>query len=81
MIHELKILPQNYEDVWNDKKKAELRYNDRDYKVGDTLTLKEWDGKKFTGRCWDFYITHIFDDETYLQKGYVMLSIEMLPPF
>lgn len=35
MIHELKILPEYYEEVKCGNKNFELRKNDRDYKVYD----------------------------------------------
>ena len=41
-IHELKILPQYFKEVEENKKTFELRKDDRDYKVGDVLLLKEW---------------------------------------
>ena len=51
-IHELKTWPEYFEQVLMGKKKFEVRKHDRDYKVGDTLILKEWNPKteKFTGR-------------------------------
>ncbi len=60
-------------------KKSELRLNDRDYKVGDILYLQEINDKdEFTGKIIMVYITHILDDNTYLQKDYVCLSIEYI---
>ncbi len=50
MDHELKILPEYYEKVNLWEKSFELRKDDRDYKVGDTLTLKEWEKGKFTDK-------------------------------
>ena len=39
--HELKILPEQFWSVVAGHKKAELRKNDRDFKVGDTIILWE----------------------------------------
>lgn len=50
MIHELKILPQYFEAVQSGLKTFEIRKNDRDYKVGDTLVLKEYNNEAYTGR-------------------------------
>lgn len=76
-IHILKILPKHFNDVISGKKKAEIRYNDRNYRVGDIFSLKEWYGD-YSGKFINVRITHILDDEKYLQRGYVMLSFEIL---
>lgn len=47
MIHELKILPQYYEEVKMGNKNFELRKNDRDYMEHDILILRSWDGEKY----------------------------------
>lgn len=52
ITHQLKILPEYFQAVIDGRKKAELRTNDRDFKVGDYLLLVEWDGgtDEYTGR-------------------------------
>ena len=40
MTHELEILPEYYEEVKCGHKNFELRKNDRDYIVHDTLRLR-----------------------------------------
>lgn len=42
VTHELKILPEYFEAVLNGNKTFELRKDDRGFKVGDTLILKEF---------------------------------------
>jgi len=49
-IHNLKIQTEYFEVVKNGTKKFELRKDDRNYQVGDLITLREYDGDKFTGR-------------------------------
>ena len=49
-IHELKIAPRWFEDVQSGRKNFEIRRNDRDFKEGDYLLLKEWERGKYTGR-------------------------------
>lgn len=51
MLHELKIVAPFFRDVKEGKKLWELRYNDRDYQVGDQLLLKEYVASehRFTG--------------------------------
>ena len=48
MVHELKILPEYFEAVDSLHKQFELRKNDRDYKVGDFLLLKEFEEGTYT---------------------------------
>ncbi|ATX62690.1 DUF3850 domain-containing protein [Yersinia hibernica] len=50
--HQLKILPEYFQAVIEGRKKAELRTNDRNFKVGDYLLLAEWDGgtDEYSGR-------------------------------
>lgn len=78
-FHFLKIWPEHYQDVISGMKKAELRKNDRDYSVGDSLILKEYKPKtgRFTGLEAHVLVTHITDVSEWL-PGYVMLSIERL---
>jgi len=77
MTHELKILPEYFKDVAHLKKTFEIRKNDRDYKVGDTLILKEWNGEKYTGREVKRTVTYIYyGDGTYgLSDDYVVMAI------
>jgi ASC-1-like (ASCH) protein len=41
-IHELKILPQYFNDVQDGSKNFEIRKNDRGFAVGDKIILKEY---------------------------------------
>jgi hypothetical protein len=43
MPHELKTHPDEFQAVLNGRMPWQLRRNDRDYRVGDQLLLKEWD--------------------------------------
>lgn len=78
--HELKILPEFFKAVWDGRKRAELRKNDRDYQVGDILALREWDGERYTGSAIAVRITDILQDvpEYGLAEGYCILSIRPL---
>lgn len=51
-IHELKVLKKYFKAIFEEDKGFEVRYNDRNYKKGDELILKEWDDKKnrYTGK-------------------------------
>lgn len=75
--HELKIWPEHYEPVKRKIKKAELRENDRNYQVGDTLVLRCWDRVKeeYTGKSVVREVTHVADVGGWL-PAYVLLSME-----
>ena len=77
-IHELKISPKYFEDVKSDKKRFEIRKDDRDYKVGDLITLKEYENGQYTGReIKNIPIIYILRDATEygLMDGYCILGL------
>lgn len=76
--HRLKIKSEHFSAVINNTKTAEIRYNDRNYQVGDILILNEIDENGiFTGNKCVVTVTHILDNNQYLQTGYVMLSFHL----
>ncbi|OTP82404.1 hypothetical protein B6D08_11385 [Gilliamella apicola] len=76
--HKLKIKSEYFSAVINKTKTAEIRYNDRNYQVGDILNLNEIDEHGvFTGKNCAVIVTHVLDDNQYLQTGYVMLSFHL----
>lgn len=77
MTHELKILPRWFKDVAQGLKNFEIRKNDRDYKVGDRLILKEWDGEHYTGAFVERRVGYIYHGtgEFGLEKGYCVLGL------
>ena len=76
--HELKILPQWFDDVRSGKKNFEIRKADRDYKVGDYLILREWYHGKFTERYLIKQIEYIYQgDGSYgISEEYCILGIK-----
>ena len=81
-IHELKTLPEYFEDVQRQKKKAELRINDRGFDEGDILCLREYNPVLgYTGEWLMVRITHILNNEDGkenigLHPDYAILSFE-----
>ncbi|MFS5544631.1 DUF3850 domain-containing protein, partial [Streptococcus agalactiae] len=54
--------------------------NDRDFKVGDELLLREYDPQKgYTYRCIVRKITYILSDFIGLKDGYVILGVTNEP--
>lgn len=71
--HQLKIAPEFYLAVTSGLKTAELRLNDRDYKVGDWLILNEYHNG-YTGRQVARKVVHIAD-VGFIAEGYVLISM------
>ena len=49
MTHELKISPEYFKAVKSGHKKFELRKDDRNFREGDLITLKEYKNGPYTG--------------------------------
>lgn len=78
ITHDIKIYPEFFSAVCTGVKRAELRKNDRDYRVGDTLHLMETPRGSChqTGEFINVKITHIADIGEWI-PGYVLLSVEL----
>ena len=85
--HELKTDPEIFEAVYTGKKTYELRRNDREFKVGDTLHLKETEhtGREmeqglpliYTGREYWAEVSHILNGPVYgLAAGWCLMSLD-----
>ena len=81
MTHNLKTDPEVFELVLSGIKNYEIRYNDRGFKIGDTLMLREYDRTitAFSGRSVSREVTHVLYGGQYgIEKGYVILSMKEL---
>lgn len=87
MKHDLKIWPEFYDQHLSGEKTFELRKDDRGFRVGDILCLKEWEpqGHYYTGREMYRTVTHILSHRPDagcaanegLAPGYVIMSVEL----
>lgn len=77
--HELKTHPAPFTEVWNGRKRFEFRLNDRDYRVGDRLKLREWEEEDgYTGRVWYGRVTYaLYGPDFGVPEGYVVMSLVM----
>lgn len=75
MEHQLKTWPEYFEETWSGRKTFEIRKNDRNYKVGDEVLLREYDPKanKYTDRTLVGVISYVTDYEQ--KEGYVVFGI------
>ncbi len=58
-VHELKIEKRFFDDILIGVKRFELRRNDRNFCVGDTVILKEFLKGGFTGRLLKVHIIYL----------------------
>lgn len=74
--HKLKVWPEYFEALIDGTKTAEVRKDDRDYKVGDLLHLREWnpETESYTGREAAARVTHLVRGP-HVPDGYVLLSL------
>lgn len=77
MIHELKITPELFNDVFYNGRNFLIRRFDQDFQLGDIVKLSEWYKGNFTQRATARRITYILrGDGSYgLSPDYCILSI------
>ncbi|KZN99379.1 DUF3850 domain-containing protein [Pseudobacillus badius] len=75
--HDLKIWPEYFQEVQKGNKNFEIRKKDRNFKVGDTIFLWEFDPskKRLTGEFLEATITFITDFEQ--KENYVVFGIKL----
>lgn len=81
--HELKCWPGYFEALVDGRKSFELRKNDRDYQVGDTLRLREYapGPDEYTGREIKRTVTYMVSGDDVmgfafgLRAGFVVLGV------
>lgn len=78
MIHKLKTWPEDFEAIWRNVKTAEFQKNDRNFRVGDMLLLREYDPVTETcsGREMKVLIRHI-QTGFGIPERYAVLSIRV----
>ena len=78
MEHKLKTWPEFFKHVWCRDKTFELRYDDRGFKAGDKLILREWSKNGgYTGREITATATFLMSGLG-LEKDWVAMSLSNL---
>lgn len=83
--HSVKIIPAYFDAVKNGLKTFEIRKLDRDYQIGDTLILSEWQPEtlsagSYTGRRVYVIILYILTHDLFpdgIKDGYGILGIRV----
>ena len=82
--HELKTWPMQFQAVLDEVKVHELRRDDRGFRVGDTLLLREWDPgtESYSGRWLEvevMYISKVADWVPDTYSDMVVMSLGRSP--
>ncbi len=75
MTHNLKIDPRFFSQAVTERKAFEVRKNNRNFKTGDIVILKEYYNGFFTGNECKFFIGFILKDFPGLEDGYICFSL------
>jgi hypothetical protein len=78
MVHYLKTVQPHFGDVWSGRKTFEVRYNDRNYQLGDYLVLQEYDAERamLTGAEITAEVKYLLRDEHFCKEGFVIMGID-----
>jgi hypothetical protein len=85
--HELKTWPSVFRDAVDGIKTFEIRKNDRDFAIGDTLVLKEFDPAKstatsslraYTGEEEEFIVTYMIQGRFGLPPDICVMGIKKI---
>ena len=79
MTHALKETHGFFNAVLDGRKTFEFRRNDRDFKVGDTLILREWSDiqvKEYSGREIHCEVSYYLDNFEGMSRGYCALGLK-----
>lgn len=77
-VHYLRTWTPLFKELKCGLRQIDIRKNDRNFKVGDTLILDEFnpETQKHIGNWTPKLITHVIDDERYVKNGYVVLGMK-----
>lgn len=78
MVHELKTWPEYYEKVISGEKTFEIRKDDRGFKTGDVLHLREWDQTTgaYTGQ--ETVVKVVYLTAFGMEPGFLCMAIKPL---
>jgi len=76
ITHKLKTVNPYYEQAREGLKDFEVRFDDRDYMIGDSVILQQYAYNKITGEEITRKIKYILRRFKGLQTGYVVLGLE-----
>jgi len=78
-VHELKTIQPFFDEIINGRKTFEFRLNDRDFKAGDTVVLKEFNQEfnTYSGREVEGVITYVLEGFGTIPEHYCIFSFKI----
>lgn len=83
-LHNLKIAPAYFAEVYSGAKTFEIRKDDRAFNVGDTLCLEEWvddvgdtAAGHYSGRFILAKVPYIIRNPAFIEPGYCVMSLQI----
>lgn len=76
----LKTVQPYFDALVSRRKQFEVRFNDRDFQVGQELCLAEWDveTQRYTGNAVIAKIAYVLDNPDFCKEGYVVLQLAFM---
>lgn len=81
--HELKVWPGCFAAVLAGTKPFDVRFNDRNFQVGDALLLREYEpeGEQYSGRTTTRWISYLLQGGSFgIEAGWCVLGFSEHPP-
>jgi hypothetical protein len=79
VVHQLKCWPEYFGPILDGRKTFEVRKNDRGFKSGHVLHLREWrpqiEGGYYTGRETHVRVLGVYSDLPGVREGHVVMSL------
>jgi uncharacterized protein DUF3850 len=79
--HDLKVCPEFFEKLLSGEKTFEIRKDDRGFRAGDTLLLREYlPGAEYTGRTLRREVTYLIGNGLFgVREDYVVMALGPSP--
>ncbi|MBX0291433.1 DUF3850 domain-containing protein [Hymenobacter sp. HSC-4F20] len=81
--HELKVWPACFAAVLTGSKTFDVRFNDRNFQIGDALLLREYEpeSEQYSGRTTARWVSYLLQGGSFgIETGWCVLGLSEHPP-
>jgi len=78
VLHKLKTVQPFFRDIWEGVKTFDVRFNDRNFQVGDRILLVEYGLNGYGDNAILCEVIYLFKGILMLKEGYVVLGISII---